>query len=223
LFAALVLSLFFVAPRVRLMPAGKTMSSPIATGAESSMAALRGWPLQFLKWLVPLYLLVCVAIPREIPGEAWLIAAGLLAAMLGTLVVAKGAALAIRIGLYIGSTFIMYYSELAPQAWMHGLLTPLNIGFALLAVLVVLTIRLTGDDRFQTTPLDYLIVLLALVLPFLPDLTIGDVHVSLLTAKLIVLFFAFELLLQVSKATVARLGWFTAWMLAGLVLRAWWL
>jgi hypothetical protein len=61
------------------------------------------------------------------------------------------------------------------------------------------------------------------MLPFLPDLMIGDVHISLLTAKLIVLFFAFELLLQVSRTTVARLGWVTAWMLAGLVVRAWWL
>jgi hypothetical protein len=31
------------------------------------------------------------------------------------------------------------------------------------------------------------------------------------------------LLMQVSRATVARLGWLTAWMLAGLVVRAWWL
>jgi UDP-GlcNAc:undecaprenyl-phosphate GlcNAc-1-phosphate transferase len=66
-------------------------------------------------------------------------------------------------------------------------------------------------------------VLLALMLPFLPDLTIGSVHVSLLTAKLIVLFFAFELLLQMSSAVIARLGWLTAWMLTGLVVRAWWL
>ena len=223
LFAGLVLSLFIFAPRVKSAAAWTATPAPTAPAAEPSTAALREWPLLVLKWLVPLYLLICVAIPREIPNDVGLIAAGLLAAVVGTLVVAKWAPMAIRIGLYIGSTFIMYYGELAPRVLMQGLMTPLSIGFALLAVLVVLTIRLTGDDRFQTTPLDYLIVLLALMLPFLPDLMIGDVHISLLTAKLIVLFFAFELLLQVSRATVARLGWITAWMLAGLVVRAWWL
>ena len=223
LFAGAVLSLFVFAPRANSMTAGVTASLPTVMATVSSTAGLREWPFQALKWLVPVYLAVCVSIPREIPNDVGLIAAGLLAAVLGALVIGKGAALTIRIGLYIGSTFLMYYSELAPRILMHGLLTPLNIGFMLFALLVTLTIRLTGDDRFQTTPLDYLIVLLALMLPFLPDLTVGDVHVSLLTAKLIVLFFAFELLMQVSRAAVVRLGWLTAWMLAGLVVRAWWL
>jgi len=223
LFAGAVLSLFVFAPRATSTTVDTTTPSPAVIAKESVSASRYGWPLQAIKWMVPLYLLVCVAIPREIPHEAGLIAAGLLAALVGTLFMTKGAPLAIRIGLYIGSTFIMYYSELVPRALMQGLLTPLNAGFAFLALLVILTIRLTGDDRFQTTPLDYLIVLLALMLPFLPDLVVGEVYVSLLTAKLIVLFFAFELLMQVSRADVARLGWLTAWMLAGLVVRALWL
>jgi UDP-GlcNAc:undecaprenyl-phosphate GlcNAc-1-phosphate transferase len=222
-FTGSVLSLFVFAPRATSITTGATPPPSTATVGKSSMVSLHGWPLQILKWVVPLYLLVCVAIPREIPTDVGLIAAGLLAAVMGTLLIAKGAPLAIRIGLYIGSTFIMYYSELVPRISMDGLLTPLNAGFALLALVVILTIRFTGDDRFQTTPLDYLIVLLALMLPFLPDLMVGDVYVSLLTAKLIVLFFAFELLMQVSRATVARLGWLAAWMLAGLIVRAWWL
>ena len=222
-FAGAVLALFVFAPRATAMTTGAAAPQSAAKAENSSTAWLRGWPLQMLKWMVPLYLLVSVAIPQEIPKEAGLIAAGLLVALLGALFMAKGAPLAIRIGLYIGSTFIMYYSELLPRILMHGLWTPLNAGFVFLALLVILTIRLTGDNRFQTTPLDYLIVLLALTLPFLPDLMIGEVYVSLLTAKLIVLFFAFELLLQVSQATVARLGWLTAWMLTGLVVRAWWL
>ena len=223
LFACIVLSLFMVTPRKKAVMVGETAPLPTAVATESFTPAQRQWPLQGLKWLVLPYLLVCVAIPREIPNEVGLIAIGLLAAVLGTLLLAKGAPLAIRIGLYIGSTFILYYGELFPWGPIEQFVTPLNVGFAVLAVLVVLTIRLTGDDRFQTTPLDYLIVLLALMLPFLPDLTIGTVHISLLTAKLIVLFFAFELLLQMSRASVARLGWLTAWMLAGLVVRAWWL
>ena len=106
----------------------------------------------------------------------------------------------------------MYYSEISPRLSGTDLMTPLNIGFILLAGLVVLTIRFTGTDRFQTTPLDYLIVLLAVVLPFLPDMTVGTVPVSLLAAKLIVLFFSFELLLHIYSSSAARLGWVSAWM-----------
>ena len=222
-FAGVVLSLFVFAPRSQSMTTGVTTPPSTAVAGKVSPALLRDWPLQALKWLVPVYLVACVSIPREIPNDAGLIAAGLLAAVLVGLMIGKGLTLIIRIGLYIGSTFVMYYSEFVPRVLMHGLMTPLNAGFALLAVLVVLTIRMTGDERFQTTPLDYLIVLLALMLPFLPDLVVGEVNVSLLTAKLIILFFAFELLMQVSRAVVTRVGWLTAWMLAGIVVRAWWL
>src|SRR5262245_155650 len=221
-FAGIVLSLFVLAPRLQSISTDAT--APPQTGFERNLteAWMHGWPLQALKWLVPVYLAVCVFIPREIPNEAALIGIGLLAAVVGTLLAAKGSTLAIRIGLYIGITFIMYYSEVVPRFVTHGGLTPLNAGFVFLGLLVILTIRLTDNERFQTTPLDYLIVSLALVLPFLPDLVVDGIDVGALSAKLIILFFAFELLLQVSRRIVAGLGWLTAWMLAGLVVRAWW-
>ena len=115
----------------------------------------------------------------------------------------------------------MYYGEVSPRLSGTAWMTPLNVGFVLLAGLVVLTVRFSTADRFQTTPLDYLIALLAVVMPFLPDMTVGDVPVSLLTARLIVLFFSFELLLHIYSSSVRRLGWVSAAMLGGLMLRAW--
>ena len=181
------------------------------------------WALKVLQVLVPLYLIASVAMPKEIPGDAGNIAAGLLVAVVGSMVVGLGTAWVIRAGLYVGSTCLMYYNELSPRFSGTDLMTPLNIGFVILAALVVLTIRFANANRFQTTPLDYLIVLLAVVMPFLPEMTAGDVPVSLLAAKLIVLFFSFELLLHIYSSAATRLGWMSAWMLGGLVLRAWWL
>lgn len=218
-FAGTVLSVFWFSPRA--VAAGRFLMPRLEMAPPA--VANREWPFQGLQWLVSAFLAVCAFIPRDIPSETGLVAAGLLAAVSAVLAFGKGAALVVRIGLYIGSTFILYYSEVAPQVWMDGHATAFNIGFAVLAFLVALTIRFTGDERFQTTPLDYLVVLLALMLPFLPTLTVGDVSVSALTAKLIALFFAFELLLQISRSATVRIGWLTAWMLAGLVVRAWWL
>jgi UDP-GlcNAc:undecaprenyl-phosphate GlcNAc-1-phosphate transferase len=181
------------------------------------------WPLKVMEILVPLFLIASVALPREIPHDVGIVAAGLLLAVVGALLSARGTAWMVRAGLYVGSTCMMYYGEIAPRMPLTHLSISLNVWFALLAGLVVLAIRYTGEDRFQTTPLDYLIVLLAAAMPFLPDVTVGEVSVSVLTAKLIVLFFAFELLLHVRSSTVSRLGWVTAWMLGGLVVRAWWL
>ena len=222
-FAAAVLSVFIwsswrpASPPPVVIPSGER---PAAAGV--SPAAMRAWPLRALTLLVPLYLLVCLATPGDIPAEVGVIAAGLGAALLGSLVIARGTALAVRAGLYIGSTSAVYYAQMSARQSSADWLSPLTLGIAALAVLVVLTIRWMGDARFQTTPLDYLIVFLAVVMPFLSDLTVGAVHLSVVTATLIVLFFAFELLLQMHQARIVRFGWLTAGMLAGLAVRVWW-
>lgn len=223
LFAASVLSVFVwsswrpAIPQPAVVPTEEQ-----AAAAGVAPATLRAWPLRALTLLVPLYLLACLATPGDIPAEVGVIAAGLGAAVLGSLVIGRGTALAVRAGLYIGSTCAVYYAQMSARLSPAEWLSSLTLGAASLAVLVVLAIRWMGDARFQTTPLDYLIVFLAVVMPFLSDLTIGAVHLSVVTATLIVLFFAFELLLQMHQAMVARLGWLTAGMLAGLAVRVWW-
>src|SRR5262245_51670143 len=224
LWAATILSMFLRWPhRASSSVAPGEASCPVETNNPPSQLPIGEWAFKALQLAVPLYLIASVAMPKKIPSDAGMIAAGLLVALVGSLVVDRGKAWVVRAGLYVGSTCLMYYSEVGPRLFGIDLMTPLNIGFALLAGLVVLTIRFAGADRFQTTPLDYLIVLLAVVMPFLPNMNVGEVPVSLLAAKLIVLFFSFELLLHLYSSAATRLGWVSALMLGGLVLRAWWL
>jgi UDP-GlcNAc:undecaprenyl-phosphate GlcNAc-1-phosphate transferase len=224
LWAAAILSMFVRWPhRASSAIAPTEASRSVHANNPPSQLPIGEWAFKALQLAVPLYLIASVAMPKTIPSDAGMIAAGLLVAVVGSMVMGRGKAWVVRAGLYVGSTCLMYYSEVSPRLSGINLMTPLNIGFLLLAGLVVLTIRFAGADRFQTTPLDYLIVLLAVVMPFLPDLNVGEVPVSLLAAKLIVLFFSFELLLHLYSTAATRLGWVSAWMLGGLVLRAWWL
>jgi len=223
LFAAGVFGLFVLLPQI----AGADHTSRVpARDDNQSPSAIHGifseWSLTLLYLAVPVYLAGAIAVPREIPSEAGLIAGGLLFAVLGSLVLQRATPWVVRAALYVGSTCLMYYGEVFPRTVMTDLLTPGNAAVALLAVLVLLTIRFSGEDRFQTTPLDYLIVLLAGAMPFLPEMTVGDVPVGLLAAKLIVLFFAFELLLFMRSTAVIRLGLVSLVMSGGILLRAWW-
>jgi UDP-GlcNAc:undecaprenyl-phosphate GlcNAc-1-phosphate transferase len=171
---------------------------------------------------VPLYLIGSIAAPREIPIDAGIIAGALALAVLISFFLPTVAPWAVRAALYIGSTCLMYYGDLLPRDIMIHVVTPVNLGVAVLAILVVFAIRQAGEERFQTTPLDYLIILLAGVMPFLPGMAVGEVAMGLLAAKLIVMFFAFELLLNMRASAVTRLGMVALVMLAGLILRAWW-
>lgn len=188
----------------------------------SKSQSKREWPLNLLYVTVPCYLAWAVTVPKDIPADGGVIAAGLALVVIGALLSRSAIAWVVRAALYIGSMCLLYYGEAFPRTSATTLLTPTNMAMVILAVLVFLAIRWAGDGRFQTTPLDYLIGLLAVAMPFLPEMTIGDVSVGPLMAKAVVLFFAFELLLYMRSSAAMRLGLVSLAILTGMMWRAWW-
>jgi UDP-GlcNAc:undecaprenyl-phosphate GlcNAc-1-phosphate transferase len=223
IFAIGLFSIFVCAPRETGSDDPRSGSVPLVDGRRlSGRWEIGEVSLTLLYLTVPLYLIGSIAAPREIPIDAGIIAGALALAVLISFFLPTVAPWAVRAALYIGSTSLMYYGDLFPRGIMIQVVTPVNLGVAVLAILVILAIRLAGEERFQTTPLDYLIILLAGVMPFLPGMAVGEVAMGLLAAKLIVLFFAFELLLNMRASAVTRLGMVALAMLAGVMLRAWW-
>ncbi|MBA5866267.1 MAG: hypothetical protein GDA67_06160 [Nitrospira sp. CR1.3] len=180
-------------------------------------------PIQILAMAVPGFLILSVALPRRIPSDAGLAAAGLLIVLaVGLRLYPWIAPFLVRAGLYVGSTFILYFGEVGSLSATYSWFRPVNLFLVCVAVLVVLVMRLSAVRSFETTPLDSLMILLAMVLPFLPAVEVGDINLSLLTAKLIVLFFSFELLLQAYGDRLGLAGLLASWLLGGLAVRAWW-
>ncbi len=177
-------------------------------------------PIRILGIAVPAFLILSVFLPRRIPDDMGSVATALFPLLLiGLWLFPKTSTFLVRGGLYVGSTFIMYLIE--QPANSTEILSPIHIFFVMLALLVALTIRFNVEHRFQTTPLDYLMVFLAIVVPALPEMQIGDIHLSFLTAKLIVLFFSFELLLHAFSQRLTQLGLVALWLLCGIAVRAW--
>src|SRR4026207_535300 len=103
----------------------------------------------------------------------------------------------VRAGLYVGTTFLVYVSD---DSWMRTIgpvvSTYYYVLFGAMAVMVLLSMRFDSQSRFQTTPLDYLMVFLAIILPLLPEVHKNVPGLGLFSAELIILFFSFELLLH---------------------------
>jgi len=90
--------------------------------------------------------------------------------------------------------------------------------FGALAFFMVMTLKFTRRQKgFKATPMDFLILVIALVVPNLPDPMIRGVQMGELAAKIIVLFFSFEVLLGELRGSMNRL---TLGVLAGLALLA---
>jgi len=95
-----------------------------------------------------------------------------------------------RSGVYAAGALSLYLGR--DSALHETWLIVSNVYFALLAVTVVIAFRCSSDQRFAATPLDFLVVFLAVVFPQVPGLDIG--YAQDLT-RLVVLFYAIELVL----------------------------
>ena len=127
----------------------------------------------------------------------------------------------VRGGLYVGSAFLMYRGEQSGILEIWPIYVTQNTLLALIAILVLWSMRFSRGNRFQTTPLDYLMVFFALIVPLLPEMRADMPTLSILAAKLIVLYFSFELLLHTFAHRVKQFGLMSLGILFGLGVRAW--
>jgi UDP-GlcNAc:undecaprenyl-phosphate/decaprenyl-phosphate GlcNAc-1-phosphate transferase len=126
-------------------------------------------------------------------------------------VVEKGA-------LYVTATVLVYLdAAVLPGNGLVSILTWIAVSIAALATGVRL--RLQNDRRFQITPLDLIILFMALVVPSLPgsfNLPRGG---ALMIAKLLILFYAVEVLVSRSEGRAVWVRIAVVSVLAGLAVR----
>jgi UDP-GlcNAc:undecaprenyl-phosphate/decaprenyl-phosphate GlcNAc-1-phosphate transferase len=121
----------------------------------------------------------------------------------------------LRMALYLLIPFLIYTSESHRVAWAaNGGGTFYNLCFGIVAVFVVLTVKYTRRTRgFKATPMDFLILFAALVIPNLPDPKIQSFHMGMMATKVIVLLFGYEVWIcelrgrlgRVESSTIAAL------------------
>jgi UDP-GlcNAc:undecaprenyl-phosphate GlcNAc-1-phosphate transferase len=71
--------------------------------------------------------------------------------------------------------------------------------YGLLVFVVMLVLRYTRRQGFQSSPLDFLILFIALLVPNLPFLGGGEAHMGAVAAQIVMVFFSFEVLLEESR------------------------
>jgi UDP-GlcNAc:undecaprenyl-phosphate GlcNAc-1-phosphate transferase len=122
-----------------------------------------------------------------------------------------------QMALYV-SVVVVVFLDVTSTARLPGLVE--KAGLALLLVCIMISFRLTLVRRFQLTTLDFLVVFIALALPNLAG-SIGTPHdLSLGVVKLLLLFYAVELLLSHSTRSRVLLQVAGVGVLAGIALRA---
>jgi UDP-GlcNAc:undecaprenyl-phosphate GlcNAc-1-phosphate transferase len=215
LFAAGVMTLYRAGGVVPWRRAAAGPSAPALWRRLQASVALRATP-RLIGWGVAAFLALSAFLPRQVPADVGLVAAALAGGLVAGLALLRRARpLVVRLGLYVAGVFVVYLAEAAPAAWA------LNLFFVALAALVALGIALPRERGFALSPMDALVALIALTMLQLPELRLGEVALGPVAAKLVVLFFAYELTLSVLDAPLTRVGLMALWTLAVLGVRAW--
>jgi UDP-GlcNAc:undecaprenyl-phosphate/decaprenyl-phosphate GlcNAc-1-phosphate transferase len=226
LYLALAISvlMLFIAAGRGLLSAPVSREGPFISNAAITRLVSGPWltdlPIQFLAIAVPLFLVALVFLPSNVPNDVGYVSIALFGIVLvGLSCSSRVAPYFVRGGLYVGTTFLLYVCDGSRPGTVSAVAMAHNVFFVIVAVMVLLSLRFNQESRFQTTPLDYLMVFMAVTFPLLPEVSADISHLGVFAAKLMVLFFSFELLLHAFSSHVRQLGLVSLWILFGLGIR----
>ena len=133
----------------------------------------------------------------EVPGYLAVVAAGVAAVILIVRLMRwQWANSVLRVAFYLMVPMVLSLGYVEPAGWSTpAMLAAYNYAFGALALLTVMTLKFTRRQKgFKATPMDFLILVIALVVPNLPDTFISGLRMGEIAVKTIVLYFSFEVL-----------------------------
>ncbi len=111
----------------------------------------------------------------------------------------------LQVHVYVTAVFMIYLFEVGGREYS----TVVDTLIVSLAIFVIVGIRLTRGNDFRITPMDFLIVFIAILGPTLADFQAADAALASGMPKVIVVFYALEFLLHATRDRCRGLIWCT--------------
>lgn len=178
---------------------------------------LTNGPYYFAQFAIPLFLLAGAMLPPQVSPDFSVLSLFLVVAAILSFYWKRLPALLIeRAAIYGACAFVIYLLQTSSGgAMQYG--RYIDIFYYVLAFAVALGIRFSKQVNFQVTPLDYLVIFIAVIIPNLPEFNTGDSYLGELALKLIVLFYGSEMIITLKRRNwdMLRLGTIGALLLLG--------
>lgn len=175
-----------------------------------------------LELLLALLLVVKCLVPSRLPGYIPAVAALFFGTVLATRFFWKerlGDVL--RVTLYLTIPAVVYAGSNYPASWVGGFATrAIDAAFIAVVLLDIAVSKLSKrKEGFKSTPLDFLIFLLAVIVPNLPAQDLEQYNIGVVGAKTVILYFSYEVLLAEDRLRHDRAMWGTLAALTLLILK----
>ncbi|RDH81024.1 MAG: hypothetical protein DIZ80_12945 [endosymbiont of Galathealinum brachiosum] len=163
----------------------------------------KGWlttiPTLVLKFLVPFLLLIAAFLATDIQRDMSILSSFLLIIIMASILL-KVASVEIieKAVVYIVAVMAVYLMSINNSELVNYNIV--NILFVLLVVAFVLRVHFAYENTFQITPLDYLVIILVIIVPNLPEAHLEDSGIGEMAVKLVILFYASEAVMGLRKS-----------------------
>jgi UDP-GlcNAc:undecaprenyl-phosphate GlcNAc-1-phosphate transferase len=157
----------------------------------------------------PLLLITTCLVPGSIPFFVSVISFGIIAIIVfACLFKPSQEGNALRMMIYLFLPLVVYYGDMRPVAWIPSEMK-YWFGLCLGVIVFFAVITLKGTQRtqgFRATPVDFILLFVAVVVPNLHEFTVHGIHLGYMAAKIIVFFFVFEVLVGELRGQQNRLN-----------------
>jgi UDP-GlcNAc:undecaprenyl-phosphate GlcNAc-1-phosphate transferase len=157
----------------------------------------------------PLLLITACVLPSNIPFPMSIAASGIILAFtLARFFKPSQESNTLRLTIYLFLPVIVYYGELRPATWMPAEMKyGFGLCFCVLVFFAIVTLKATRRRQgFKATPMDFILLFVAMVVPNLPDLVAHEFNFGFMAAKIIVFFYVFEVLMGELRGQQKRLN-----------------
>ena len=168
---------------------------------------------------VSLFLIGSAMMSSTVPFDIGFSSLILLVALLLALSTGWMGAPVYRLVIFVAVGFAVYLLSTNPPEWLLIETHIIYMYFGLLTVLVFFAARFMLNDQFQITPLDYLVIMIALIIGFVQDRGFGSEGLVWMAIQIIILFYACELTIQSMEKRINSLSGSAAMALALIALR----
>ena len=161
-------------------------------------------PAKMLKIIVPTLLIMSVIFARDIENDIVILSAILLVFITISLSLKfRYSVVTEKAVIYIVSAMAIY---LMPSSSLEGdIYYIINILFALLVIFFSLRVRFSSERSFEVTPLDYLVIILVISVPNLPEVQLEDSRIGEMAIKLVILLYATESVMGSNEKSISFL------------------
>lgn len=167
---------------------------------------MKNMPLIAMESGLSLFILASALIVSEVPKDFAVSSLILLLLLLFVLVSGVLGYQIYRLILFITIGFSVYLSTNFPVSWLTEHVDIVFIYFIVMTILGFITIKMTLRNEFKITPLDYLVIALALLIEILPGENAIRENIIWMIVQMVILFYICELLIQNMKNRLNRIS-----------------